>query len=207
VVAAQPVDTRAARFMTSFALVVVLATDAVYLSAIRGQNSGQSGLIPDVYTLPFVAGYLVVMAALLVTSLMPLRTPAWRMPLRAAAAGGLLVLGVLAIFSSGLPLVIAGALATGATVRTMRGPFVSASSLSAVAAAVVAVVVLVAGFEVTERMIVCPSQGVMMRSGSGFVTGPYYYACVDGRLSFHSGTCNSATTGIDSSGHATYNGC
>src|ERR1700730_1438398 len=150
---AQPVDSRAARLLTWVALILVLATDSAYGLLIRGQG----GVSLDSYTVPFVAGYLLVLAALLIASLMPLPGPAWRMPLRAAAAGGLLVLGVLAIFSVGLPLVIAGALATGATVRTLRGPQLTRASLSAIAAAVLAVVVLVGGFEVTQRVIVCPA--------------------------------------------------
>jgi hypothetical protein len=205
VVAAQPIDTRPARFMTWFALVIVLATDAAYISLVRGQNNGVDGQVLDVFTLPFVAGYVLAMAALLAASLVRWWSAAVRMPLRAAAAGGLLVLGVIAIFSIGLPLVIAGAMATGATVRTLRGPQLTKSSLSAVAAAVVAVVVLVAGFEVTERMIVCPAHGSMGGGGTGFVSGPYYYDCVNGQLSFHSGSCNSGST--DSTGNTTHPGC
>jgi hypothetical protein len=198
---AQLVDSRAARFMTWFALIFALATAAAYLWLKLGQGSGPL----DVYTVLFVAGYLVIMATLLLTSLMRLRRPAWRMPLRAGAAGGLLVLGILAIFSIGLPLVIAGAMATGATVRTLRGPFATPASLSAVAAAVVAVVVLVAGFEVTARMIVCPAHGSASGGGTGLVTGPYYYDCVNGQLTFHSGSCTSAS--IDSNGNVSHPGC
>ena len=198
---AQPVDSRAARLLTWVALILVLATDSAYGLLIRGQG----GVSLDSYTVPFVAGYLLVLAALLIASLMPLPGPAWRMPLRAAAAGGLLVLGVLAIFSVGLPLVIAGALATGATVRTLRGPQVTRASLSAIAAAVLAVVVLVGGFEVTQRVIVCPATGSSGGGGSGFVTGPYYYDCVNGQLTYHSGSCSSSA--IDSSGNVTHPGC
>lgn len=205
VVAAQAIDTRPARFMTWFALVIVLATDAAYLSLVRGQTNGVDGQVLDAFTLPFVAGYVLAMAALLAASLVRWWSAAARMPLRAAAAGGLLVLGVIAIFSIGLPLVIAGAMTAGATVRTLRGPQLTKSSLSAVVAAVVAVVVLVAGFEVTERMIVCPVHGSMSGGGSGFITGPYYYDCFNGQLSFHSGTCNSGST--DSSGNITHPGC
>jgi hypothetical protein len=199
--AAPSVDTRTARLMAWIALILVLATDAAYIVLIRGQGA----LAPDAYTVPFVAGYLLVMAALLMSSLARLRRSTWRMPLRAAAAGGLLVLGVLAIFSVGLPLVIAGALATGATVRTLRGPQVTKASLSAIAAAVVAVVVLVAGFEITQRVIVCPATGTSGGGGTGFVTGPYYYDCVNGRLTFHSGSCSSSS--IDSSGKVTHPSC
>jgi hypothetical protein len=200
-VATPLIDTRPARFMAWFALVFALATDVAYMWLKLGQGAGPL----DAYTVLFVAAYLLVMATLLLTSLMRLRRPAWRMPLRAAAAGGLLVLGILDLFSFGLPLIIAGAMATGATVRTLRGPFATPASLSAVAAAVVAVAVLVAGFEVTERMIVCPTHGSATGGGNGLVTGPYYYDCVNGQLSFHSGTCSSGS--IDLSGNITHPGC
>jgi hypothetical protein len=195
-------DTRAARFMTWFALVFALATAAVYLLLILGQGDSPS----DIATVAFVASYLAALAALLAASLLRRWSMVVRLSLRAAAAGGLLILGVLAIFSIGLPLLIAGAMAIGATVRTLRGPLLGASSITAVAAAAVAVVVLVAGFEITERVIVCPAHGSSGGGGTGLVTGPYYYDCIDGRLSFHSGSCSSATS-IDSNGTVTHPGC
>jgi hypothetical protein len=195
------IDTPTARFMAWLALVFAMATDAAYLLL----KFGQSGLSLDVVTVAFVALYLAALAALVAASLVRRWSASVRLPLRAAAAGGLLVLGVLAISSIGLPLIIAGAMATGATVRTLRGPFATPSSLSAVAAAVVAVAVLVAGFEVTERLVVCPAHGSASGGGNGLVTGPYYYECVDGRLSFHAGSCTS--TGIDSNGNVTHPGC
>ncbi len=169
--------------MTWVALAIVVLEDAVYVLLIRSQAE----VAPDAYTVPFVAGYLVVMAALLATSLVRLPNPSWRMPLRAGAAGGLLVLGIIAAFSIGLPLILAGILATGASVRTLKGPVWTSTGLFGVAAAVAAVAVLVTGFEVTERMIVCPASGNVNGGGTGFVTGPYHYECVDGQLSFHSG--------------------
>lgn len=187
--------------MAWIALILVLATDAAYVLLIRGQGA----VAPDEYTVPFVVGYLLLLAGLLMASLMRLPRPAWRMPLRAGASGGLLILGVLAIFSVGLPLVIAGALATGATVRTLRGRQVTRASVSAIGAAVLAVVVLVAGFEVTQRLIVCPATGASGGGGNGFVTGPYFYDCVNGHLSYHSGSCSSSST--DSSGNVTHPGC
>jgi hypothetical protein len=195
------IDSPPARFMSWFALVFAIATDAAYLLL----KFGQSGASLEIVTVAFVVLYLVALAALLGASLRRRWSASARLPLRAGAAGGLLVLGVLAISSIGLPLLLAGALASGATVRTLRGPFATASSLLAVAAAVVAVAVLVAGFEVTERLIVCPAHGSASGGGSGLVTGPYQYDCVDGRLSFHSGSCTS--TAIDSSGNVTHPGC
>ncbi|HEY0830887.1 MAG TPA: hypothetical protein VGE99_07065 [Candidatus Dormibacteraeota bacterium] len=193
-------DSRAARFMTWFALVFSLATATAYLLLVLGQGGAPS----DIFTVVFVASYLAALAALLAASLLRRWSVAVRLSLRAAAAGGLLVLGVLAIFSIGLPLLIAGAMATGATVRTQRGPFLAKSSISAVGAAAVAVLVLVAGFEATERVIVCPAHGSSGGGGSGLVTGPYYYDCVEGKLSFHYGSCGS--TSKDSNG-VTHPGC
>jgi hypothetical protein len=71
VVAAQPLDTWPARFMSWFALVVVLATDLAYLLVIRRQNAeaALAGGAPDAFTVPFVAAYLLVVAALLAASL------------------------------------------------------------------------------------------------------------------------------------------
>lgn len=165
------------------ALAIVLLEDAVYLVLIRSQAEAA----PDAYTVPFVAGYLVAMAALLAISLTRAPSPAWRMPLRAGAAGGLLVLGIIAAFSIGLPLLLAGILSTGAAVRTVRGPLWTPAGLTGVVAALASVAALVAGFEITERMIVCPSSGNMSGGGNGFVTGPYHWDCAGGHLSFHSG--------------------
>ncbi len=50
----------------------------------------------------------------------------------------------------------------------------------------IAVTILVVGFEVTDRLIVCPEHGTMGGGGSGFVTGPYYYECAEGKLNFRS---------------------
>src|SRR3977135_1858193 len=90
--------------MTWFALIVVLATDVAYLLLIRAQNtpSTQVGAAPDVFTVPFVAVYLVAVAGLLAASLMHRLRPSLRFALRTAAASGLLVLGVLSLFSIGL---------------------------------------------------------------------------------------------------------
>lgn len=186
-VAAPAVDSRPVRFLTWFALVVTLATAIAYALLVRAQG-GYGGL--DVLTVPFVTAYMLLMGALLAASLQRRLPARLRMPLRAAAAGGLLVLGILALFSIGLPLVIAGAMATGATVRTLRGPHLTSVALIAVAGSLLAVAVLVAGFEATQRYIVCPAQGTYGGGGSGFVSGPYHYECVDGKLTFRSGACN-----------------
>lgn len=167
-------------------IVVVIVMGALYVAIAVNQNTLDHAP-PEKFIFPFIGAYLAVMAVLLMVSLMLRWSVPVRAGLRGAAAGGLLVLGVVAMFSIGLPLVIAGVLATAATVRTAARNRVILSSVSAVGAAMVAVAILVAGFEVTDRLIVCPEHGTMGGGGSGFVTGPYQYECAEGKLNFHSG--------------------
>lgn len=195
--AVHPIDGRAARILTWCAIVVAVAADLVYVAIVYNFGTDRTGISRVV----FVAAYLLLMALLLLGSL------AWRLPatprmaLRAAAAGGLLVLGVLAAFSIGVPIIIGGILAATATVRTLAGPHLTMPALSTAAAAIVSVAVLVGGFEVTERMIFCPAHGFEAGSGYGLVSGGYHYYCVDGRLEFFSGFCASGGATVDPGGH------
>src|ERR1700682_495953 len=198
---AHPTEARAVRLTIWAAAILVLGTAVAFVLLYRSQ-----GDVPaETYVVPFVAGYLVVMAALLIASLMGVPSPAWRMPLRAAAGGGLLVLGVLALMSVGLPLIIAGALAINAAAQTLRGRQTTRAWLFSGASVAVAVAVLMAGFAVSGRIITCPPLGSMAGGGGRVVDGPYYYDCVDGHLTYHSGTCNSDA--IDANGHVTHPGC
>ena len=192
---------RATRVLVAVPIIIIVVADALYVAIVVNQDPRP----PELFTLPFVAAYLALMAVVLAASLMHRWSAAVRTAFRAAAAAGLLVLGVLALMSIGLALVIAGAMAAAATVHTLRRPVFTASNLLGPASAVIAVAVLIAGFEVTGRMIVCPAQGSMSGGGSGFLTGPYYYDCVDGHLNFHSGSCTSGA--IDENGHVTHPGC
>lgn len=174
-------EARAVRLLVWTPFVVVLVMDVAYVLLMIGQPDHP----PDVFTVPFVAGYLALMAAMLGVSLreQPQIVSA-RPALRAGAAAGLLVLGVLAIFGIGLPLVISGALATGAAIRSLAGRGKQAVVVE-IAAALIALAVLVAGFEVTWRVIDCPSQGAESGSGHGLVTGGFSWQCTDGRLAMH----------------------
>ena len=190
---------RIAAFAVWGAIVLVLADVIVYQILIRGQG----GSSPEsAATVPFVTGFLLLMAVLLWLSLLG-RSPlvALRPALRAAPAAGLLVLGFFALFSIGLPIFLAGILATIAAVLAQIDPHSRNAVLSGVAAAVVAVMVLVAGFEVTQRIILCPPTGSMGGGGSGFLTGAYHYECVDGTLTWHSGDCNGVVGGFDANGN------
>ena len=181
-------------------VVLTLGVVVAYLLLIRAQGEPQ----PDAFTVPFVAGYLTLMAILMWLSVVDRpRLASLRPALRAAGAAGLLVLGVIAAFSVGLPIFAAGVLATIAAIRALAGPPLGKAILSEVAAALIAVVVLIGGFEVTQRLILCPPTGTIGGSGVHFVTGGYHYQCVDGKLTMYSGDCNGVTGGVDANGNPT----
>ena len=183
-------------------IVLVLGTAIAYLLLIRAQGKesdpSSSGVVP------FVAGYMFVMAVLLWLSILDRPALASKRPvLRAAAAAGLLVLGVIAAFSIGLPIFVAGVLAAIAAGLALVGPHPGRRVLSEVVAAAVAVTVLVAGFEVAERMITCPATGTMGGSAVGFVTSGFTWECVNGELHMHSGFCASGSQSVDANGNVT----
>jgi hypothetical protein len=186
--------------------VLLLADVVAYLVIIRSQGDTP----PDsVATIPFVSGYMLLMLGMLLLPLLSFPVLAMLRPaILAAAAAGLLLLGFFALFSIGLPIFLAGVLASIAAIRTLIGRNSKNATLSGVAAAVIAVLVLVGGFEVTQRIIVCPPSGTMGGGSSGFLTGPYHYTCVNGALTRYSGDCNGVTGGTDANGNPiSANGC
>jgi hypothetical protein len=186
------------------AIVLVLADLVAYGVIIRTQGEPQ----PDAFTVPFVAAYLALMALALWMSLLDRAFLVKVRPaLRATAAAGLLLLGIFAAFSIGLPIFAAGVLAAVVAIRALAGPRLRNAVLSEVAAAVIAVIVLVGGFGLTQRLILCPPSGTIGGSGSGFLTGGYHYQCINGTLTWYSGDCNGVTGGTDANGNPISGGC
>jgi len=141
----------AERVLVAVAVVVIAATEVGYMLLIRAQGGPPSD---TPWVVPFVAGYLVLMAALLAASTLVPATA--RVALRGGASAGLLVLGVLAAFSIGLAVLIAAALAlASAVVARPRGREV----LSAFGGGVIAVALLLAGFQLSWSHVVCPATG------------------------------------------------
>jgi hypothetical protein len=188
---------RTLRLLIWIAFVIVLVTAFGYVLIIRAQESSP----PEAFAVPFVAAYLALMAAMLGVSLREESLAVRLRPvLRGGAAAGLLAIGVLALMSIGILLVVAGGLATATAVMTLVGRHWS-TFLFEGAAALVTLALLVAGFEATDRLIICPAKGVSGGSGYGLVTGGYHYTCVDGHLDFRPGFCSSSGGGIDANGH------
>src|SRR5258708_23454535 len=174
---------RTLRLLVWIALVIVVVTAFGYVLIIRAQETYP----PEAFVVPFVAGYLALMAAMLGVSLRPGRLAVRLRPaLRGGAAAGLLAIGVLALMSIGILLVVARGLAAAAAVMTLVGRHWS-TFVHEAAAALVALALLVAGFEATDRLIICPAKGVSGGSGYGLVTGGCHHTCVGGHLDFRPG--------------------
>jgi hypothetical protein len=157
--------------------IVVAIVDVLYVWYIGFVQVGTSD---EPWRVPFVAAYLGVVAlCALLSTIVP--AGAWRVALLGASSSGLLVLGFLALFSIGLPLVIMGLLMGAVLVRTIksanRGGFSAGTS---VVGALTALLVLLAGLWITERIIACPP-GAVSGSGTGFLSGSYSYTCQNGR--------------------------
>ena len=173
----------AQRVLVSVAVAATLAIVVLYVSISRTQGGGGPPT-PDVLTVPFVASYIALMGGLLAASLFV--PPALRPALRGAAAAGLLVLGWLAIFSIGVAILIAAGLAIGSTVLALNERPGARPVASAVVAGVLAVVVLVAGFEFSWHYLVCPPTGQQGGTTAEFLPGHFAtYECNDGVLTTH----------------------
>lgn len=159
------------------AAILVLTVDAFYVWYVvfkQGASSDQP------WTVPFVGSYLAALAVCAVFSAMT-SSGTWRLALLGAATAGLLLLGFFALMSIGLPLFVMGVVAAVMLVRQIAKArpraFPAAVSLAGMLAAVV---VLLAGFAITSRIISCPP-GAVSGGGSGFLAPSYSYTCQHGR--------------------------
>jgi hypothetical protein len=182
------------RWLALIAALIAAATDILYY--------GQVGHDPLQWRVAFVATFIAVLA---MSSALSARASAsaWRPALLGLSAIGLLAMGFIAIFSIGLALLLAGALAFIALVVTLTAVRQPAGFLKAGAGGMIALVVFVAGFDATARAIVCAPTGVETGSGSGLLSGPYHYTCVNGKLTMYPGECNRGGASIDASGNVT----
>ena len=169
----------AERVLIALAVVTIVATDVAYLMLIRTQG-GQTA--PDVLTVPFVACFMAALASLLAGSLFV--APGARPALRAGASAGLVVLGWMGAFSIGVGLLLAALFAIAATVLALAAWPGAVSLASAGITAVLVVGVLVGGFELSWRYLVCPPNVQMSGTTAGFF-GTTTYECIDGRLTTH----------------------
>lgn len=161
------------------AAIIAAAADVLYL----GTASSDAQFL----RVPFVAGFIALMA---ICAALSARTSAtrWRPLLLGISSTGLLLLGVIGIFSIGLPLLVAGLLALVGLINSLSRPGAAPRRSSrattagmAAGGALLAVVVLLGGFVVTELAIRCPSNARTGGSGSSLFGGSAY-SCDNGKL-------------------------
>jgi len=185
------------RWLAIVAAVIAAVLDVLYLGIVRSQPGPSDG---QYLRVPFVAAFIAVLA---IAAALSVRQSAAKIrpALLALSATGLLTTGYIALFSIGLPLLIAGALAFVAAVLSVTRSPRPAGAMRALAGALVAALIFVGGFDLTERAIACPPAGFMSGSGQGFIfSGTYHYTCANGKLSVKNGFCNRSGASMDSTG-------
>jgi len=169
------------RWLAITAAVIAGVTDALYFGIVAGQG----GHDPIRWRVAFVATFVAVLA---ITAALASRgsASAWRPALLALSTIGLLA-----------------ALAFIALLTSLRASRQPSAFLKAGAGALIALVIFFGGFEASERAIACSPTGVESGSGSGLLSGPYHYTCVNGKLTLYPGECNRGGATMDSNGNVT----
>lgn len=161
------------------AAIIAATVDVLYPGFVSSQGASD----PQFLRVPFVAAFIALMAICAALSAAA-SAGRWRPLLLGVSAAGLLLLGFFAIFSIGLPLLVAGLLALYGLIYTLShaGPFLGSSVRAAAGGTTIAVVILLAGLSLTELTIRCPPSGIMGGGGPGFLGGSYQYSCDNGKL-------------------------
>jgi hypothetical protein len=165
------------------AAIIAAADDALYLGIIGTQG----GSNPQFLRVPFVAAFIAVTA---ICAALSSRASAvrWRSLLVGVSAAGLILLGIFTMFSIGLPLVVAGLLASLGLINSLGQARASGQTSGrpavgmAAGGALLAVVALLAGISLTELALRCPANGIESGSGASLLGGSYQYSCDNGKL-------------------------
>ena len=190
----------ALRWVVLIAVIVACAVDILYVSQIVGPPGGRG------YSLPwrpvFVALFIAAMTIAAALAINP-SAAGGRTVLLGLSSVGLLAMGYLAIFSVGLPLLVAGLGLLVALIYAVVASRQPAGVMRAATGGLLALVILFGGFELTAQAITCPAHGFEGGTGSSFFGGPYHYTCVDGKLTIRPGECSHMGATMDPSGHVT----
>lgn len=189
-----------ARLRSIILVAVILAAvdDFLYVSEVVGPPH-QRGY-PLVSRPAFVGAFIAITA---ISAALSLRSSAarWRTPLLGLGSVGLIAMGYIAMFSIGVPLLVAGLLCLIALIGTLVASGRRIAVLKAVVGGLLALAIFVGGFELTAQAITCPPHGFEGGSGSSFLRGSFHYLCVDGKLTIRPGECNHGGATVDASGH------
>ena len=174
---------------------LVAIVDVFYLALIQSQASERVLSLRA----PFVAGFIGVMA-------LSAGLSSWRRFDRYAplllglSASGLVAIGLIAIFSVGILILLAAVPIMVSAVQSLLRVQKPIGVLQAVGGLVLAVAVFLAGIQLTEIPLACPARGYVAGSGSGLLSGPYHWTCVNGKLMVAPGECTHGGATVDPSG-------
>jgi hypothetical protein len=166
------------RWLALTAAVVAGLVDVLYLGDLGGQPGPPAG---EVLRVPFVAGtigFAAIAAALAARQ----SSSNSRALLLGLSIGGFMTVGFSGIFSIGYPLLLAALLALIALIITTIQARNWGASLQALAGVAAAIVIVIAGFEIAPRAVVCPSAGSASSSGQGPLGDAYSWSCDNGKL-------------------------
>ena len=162
--------------------------------------SGQPGDGAISLRVPFVAAFIAAMA-LAAAAAAGKRADRFAPLLLGLSAAGLLAMGVIAIFSIGVALLVAAIPILVAAVLAVQRSHELAGVVQLVGGLALALAVFVVGIRVTEVPVACPPSGYESGSGPGLFSGPYHWTCVNGRLTVAPGECTRGGATIDRNGH------
>ena len=169
--------------------------DGVYLAVIETQHD--AGVLS--FRVPFVAGFIAVAgvaAGLASWPRLDRRAPL----LLGFSAASLVAMGVIAIFSVGIAILLAAVPVVVAAVLSLSRARQPLGLMQGLGGFVLALVVFVAGLQLTEMPVACPPTGYVAGSGPGLFSGPYHWTCVNGKLTVGPGECNRGGATVDPSG-------
>ena len=190
----------ARRWVVLIAVIVACAVDMLYVAQIIGPPGGRGNSL--VWRSTFVALFIAVMVIAAALAVRP-SAASWRTILLGLSSVGLLAMGYLAIFSIGLPLLVAGLAVLVVLIGAVVASPQPAGVIRAAAGGLLALVIFFGGLELTAQAISCPAHGFEAGTGSSFFGGPYHYLCVDGKVTIRPGDCIHMGASVDPSGHVT----
>lgn len=160
------------------AAIIAAAVDIFYLGYAGGQTGPSTG---EVLRVPFVAGTIALAAAASALAARP-SSGKFRPLLLGFSTGALITIGFFGIFSIGFPLLLAGVLTLVDLLKTTLQARKVAGSLLAIGGIVAAIVIVLAGFEIAPRVVVCPPTGSESSSGVGPLGDSYRWSCTNGKF-------------------------
>jgi len=184
---------RKARYLAFIGAVICAAVEVPYTDWMLHGGGGEY-----TYREPFIASFLGFIAVMAAAGAVFVQQRHLASYLLMFSATGSLALGVVGIFSIGLPLILAAIpliVAAGLSSQHLGHRLVAPAAIAS------ALLVLLAGLAATELPYGCPQSGFSGGSGRVLFAVPYQWTCVNGKLTVSGRECTEGSAVIDVHGH------